>query len=144
MPPANRFQKWAGALVVLCSFGLLFFGPQTVMADLPPRPTPVTKTIASPALRGGFIEVDTGVLAAGQGTIVQWQTLEGKWVDVATWFGHTEADGRKRWWVAPEDFATGPFRWQILDEDGQVIAVTEPFTMPEQHGQIVVSSIDLP
>ncbi|MDJ0754874.1 MAG: hypothetical protein QNJ45_15235 [Ardenticatenaceae bacterium] len=128
--------------LLLSSFLLLGFASSE--GDLPPRPTPITKTVISPSSsKGGFIELNLGAAGAGRDTIVQWQNAQGEWFDVETWFGQTEPDGSKMWWVAPEDFDTGPFRWVLLNDEGEAVSSSEPFEMPTRNGQSVVSTIEL-
>jgi hypothetical protein len=80
-------------------------------------------------------------------TVVQWQDAFGGWHDVDGWRGHLD-DGQgqmKIWWVAPKDFNTGPFRWQVYssDENGRLLGYSETFNLPGGVNDIVYVQIDL-
>ena len=63
-------------------------------------------------------------------TVVQWQGADGVWHDVEGWQGHVR-NGWICWRVAPKDWGTGPFRWQVYDQaGGALLAKTASFTLP--------------
>jgi len=117
--------------------------------DLPPRPTPLptpvpTETAVSP-VTGGFIQLQFNTTAdkTGLWTAVQWEGVNDAWHTVAGWQGHFKPDGMVTWWVAPADLGKGPFRWQLLDgEGGELLAVSEPFTLPTSDGQVVTVAVE--
>lgn len=42
-----------------------------------------------------------------------------------------DSGGVKRWWVAPKDSGTGPFRWVVTGQPGGAqLAVSHPFALP--------------
>lgn len=73
-------------------------------------------------------------------TVVQWQDNLGDWHDVLGWQGHLDdievgeaghVVGEKRWWVAPADLGTGPFRWLVYQrQDGRLLATSASFHLP--------------
>ena len=133
----------AGVLVALTALLLT----QPVLAQLPPRPgTPVP---------GGVIELRAEFPADWPWeeahwqevlTVVQWQDVDARWHDVEGWRGAPDdieigqggtVAGRKAWWVAEKDLGTGPFRWQVYyGEDGDVLGVTDAFTLPLAAGAV--------
>jgi hypothetical protein len=71
-------------------------------------------------------------------TIVQWQDNEGTWHNVVGWQGTLDAveptaDGHimgyKTWWLAEDNFGTGPFRWQVYYRQ-QLLTTSELFYLP--------------
>lgn len=118
-------------LLLLPALVLIVFASvaNPVSAELPTRftPTPMHK-IGNSALRGAHIILKTAVSVW---TVVQWQDANGDWHDVDGWRG-SAAGGVVEWWVAPKDFSTGPFRWVVYPTaDGEMIAVSEPFYLPD-------------
>ncbi len=62
---------------------------------------------------------------------VQWKNDKGQWQTVDGWQG-TVVNGYQRWWVGPDLYDAGPFRWAILDgKEGTVLAASEPFNLPK-------------
>jgi len=132
----------------------------TEAADLPPRPTPQPPEEPAPPPTGGLIVLELEVTPSlleqvdswqALWTVVQWQDGLGHWHDVMGWRGNfDEVEGitaLKRWWVAEDNFGTGPFRWLVLSEmDGEVLASTEPFDLPTKSDRVTVvtaSSLEL-
>ena len=111
--------------------------PLSVLAGplaLPPRPP-----LPSGGDGGGDSDwqVETNIelrmpgAPAGAWTVVQWQDSDGGWHDVEGWCGMLDSGGMKRWWVAPKDSGTGPFRWVVTGQPGGAqLAVSDPFTLP--------------
>jgi hypothetical protein len=61
------------------------------------------------------------------------------WHDVEGWQGTldeiVDGAGRKTWWVASADLATGPFRWVVLQHyGGPTLLSSEPFDLPAASG----------
>jgi hypothetical protein len=77
-------------------------------------------------------------------TVVQWQDSSGAWQAVTGWQGQLDELGQasyKKWWVAPKDFGSGPFRWAVYNltsnQTDTLIAVTAPFNLPTQSYQVL-------
>ena len=130
---------------------ILGFNQRNVIAGgLPPRPeptaTPIPSTQSSPD--GALIELHYDGIAVGpQGvwTVVEWQDTETlKWYEVQGWQGTVELDGTQKWWVAPADLGTGPFRWVIYDaEDGDVLQTSDEFNLPASETLITVVPVSV-
>ena len=78
--------------------------------------------------------------------MVQWQDLLGRWHDVEGWRGTldqaAEDVGSMVWWVAQKDLSTGPFRWRVYrGQDGEFLAGSEPFTLPDAVGTILTIKV---
>lgn len=129
--------------------------------DLPPRPTaeptptPIPEPTPTPAPPvtpdnvGATILLQVADGSRHMWTVVQWQDALGGWHDVVGWRGHLD-DGRwfdmevKMWWVAPADFGTGSFRWQVYSRaDGLLLATSEPFMLPTHVNQVVLVPVDI-
>jgi hypothetical protein len=117
---------------------------------LPPRETPTPDQVAradevddgEPAGAAIVLQVNGGLPPNGWG-VVQWIDSDGNWHDVEGWRGPVTANGR--WWVAPKDFNTGPFRWQIRDGlEGEALAGSDPFTLPGGGNQVLVVPVVMP
>lgn len=62
---------------------------------------------------------------------VQWKNDKGQWQTVDGWQG-TVVAGYQRWWVGPDLYDAGPFRWAILDgKEGTVLVASDPFNLPK-------------
>lgn len=132
---------------------VLLQGPlrtQAAPQALPPRPTVApspTPTVHatdddddSPRA-GATIELQASTAPAPTWTVVQWQDAQGDWHDVEGWQG-TLDDGVKRWWVAPADFRTGPFRWRIYAEKGgDVWGTSDWFDLPASSYEVVTVTV---
>lgn len=120
-------------LLLLVAFLRIPSGLTSVHAapNLPPRPTLTpTPTPVSPAPNLARILLVAGSAYEGAWTVVQWQDKPGEWHDVENWQGEMR-NGWIRWRVAPKDWNTGPFRWQVYDKaDGTLLASTASFTLP--------------
>lgn len=124
-------------IALLVSFILLALAQLTTpsLADLPGRPGDESPA-KPPSHKGAGIElVVTGAMEP-YFAVVQWQDGLGSWRDVSGWRGEVEKDN-VRWYVAPKDFGTGPFRWHVYDEAGQTLALSESFDLPSGHGHWV-------
>jgi len=87
-------------------------------------------------LVGATIELHVPGASAGAWAVVQWQDSAGGWHDVEGWRGMLDSSGVRRWWVAPKDFDTGPFRWVVTRQPGGAqLAVSSPFTLPAGSNQ---------
>jgi hypothetical protein len=114
---------------------------------LPPRPQPTPTPAPSSGTRGAYIELHlSGAATGSEGvwTAVEWQDEFGDWHVVTGWQGTTELDGTQLWWVAPEDFNTGPFRWVIYAANGGAqLGTSDSFDLPSHAGEIVIVEVDL-
>ncbi|MFQ5614406.1 MAG: hypothetical protein ACE5H9_19970 [Anaerolineae bacterium] len=126
---------WLGISVMVTTVLALAVSPLTIRAQptLPPRntitPTPPPGDDDGPPL-GAYIELSVPGAPAGVWTGVQWQDANGDWQIVEGWQGTLDSGG-KRWWVAPKDFATGPFRWTVFQgQGGPVLGSSQPFNLP--------------
>ncbi|RLT43749.1 MAG: PKD domain-containing protein [Chloroflexi bacterium] len=69
---------------------------------------------------------------------VQWKNDKGQWQTVDGWQGAV-VNGYQRWWIGPDLYNAGPFRWAILDgEAGNLLAASEPFNLPEAEDKMRV------
>lgn len=124
--------QWARAILICGAALVVSLGwiPQAVLA-LPPRPNPRTP------VKGASIELRVEGLGSDMWAVVQWLDGLGEWHDVDGWRGELE-EQRVTWWVSPDHFADGPFRWVVYcGTDGEVLAASESFDLPGGHGQLV-------
>jgi hypothetical protein len=150
----HRSSVWAALLAaVACSLvvvGVLWAPAPAAQADLPPRPTAQAQPQApSRPPVGAQIELRVQFPAdwpwasahwQDLWTVVQWQDAGGDWHAVEGWQGGLDGvsvddagtvTGHKTWWVAEEDFDSGPFRWVIAQsKDGAPLAASAPFDLP--------------
>ncbi len=110
-----------------------------------PSPTPTPTPAPAPSFPlGAFIELRVSPPQIGLWTVVQWQDRLGDWHAVEGWQGTLEDGGVKQWWVAPEDFGTGPFRWLVLDQpEGEPLATSEAFDLPDAAGEKIVVAVQI-
>jgi len=93
---------------------------------------------------GAYIELAASPAQGGLWAGVQWQDSKGGWHEVAGWQGSLTPNGRRRWWVAPKDFGTGPFRWQVrAGPHGPVRGASDPFYLPQTATETVQVPVDL-
>lgn len=124
-----------------------------VRADLPPRPTAAPTATPLPdndtdngdgALQGATITLMVENPPPQAWTAVQWQDAFGEWHDVEGWRGRLDdgAGDAKIWWVAPKDFDTGPFRWQVYEQvEGALVASSDAFMLPAEAGAVVLVEV---
>ena len=115
--------------------------PAQAGPGLPPRETPVpTRPPAGgrhDSLSGAYIVLRAPSAPAGAWTVVQWQDTAGNWHDVDGWQGTLEAGDQKMWWLAPDLFGKGPFRWLIYRGDrARLLAASAPFYLPDSAGEV--------
>lgn len=143
----NRSSRWLqlSGLLLLVSY-LVFASVSSAQDTLPPRATPPATPTPLPeqgaGLVGATIELrPTSPLPGASWSVVQWQDAQGGWHDVEGWRGTLEHN-RQRWWVAPKDFNTGPFRWQLYgSRGGTLLASSAPFNLPATHGQLLIITL---
>ncbi len=107
---------------------------------LPPRETPIPTRSSgdgrheSPA--GAYIVLRAPAAPAGAWTVIQWQDSAGGWHDVDGWQGTLEAGNQKMWWLAPDLFGKGPFRWVVFQGDrARQLAASASFYLPGLAGE---------
>lgn len=149
----HKLKNWLGVSLLagvgamaLLLLGTLLPGNATAVSaalpSLPPRPTPETEIVGDAGETGGFIEVVIPDAPDGAWTVVEWQDGEGAWHEVTGWREGLDDVDSKRWWVAPDVFGTGPYRWMIYDgPNGVLLAESATFDMPAQAGELVRSVV---
>lgn len=112
----------------------------SIFADLPPRPPVEPKEP-----QGAVILLRVKNPKPGLWTEVEWLDAHGTWHTVDGWRGSLDDGETKQWWVGPEDFSTGPFRWLVFDaEGGTVLAFSSEFYLPEANRHFLNVVIKLP
>jgi len=155
-------------VAVICLFFFAAVLPVLVEAAPPPLPTrPLPTATATPTPtptltptitltpESESLQSSTIVLQAQSTTVVdwrslwtavEWQDVDGTWRLVEGWQGAfdtiKEEVGYKTWSVPPPLFEQGPFRWVIYAQSGgAVLAISEPFEMPDSAGQTITINI---
>ena len=146
-PKTTLLVLFAG-LMLLC-LGLFFDQPAPIQAQGNPLPTatplgtPPPTAVPSPLPVGGTLILQAYHAPANSWTVVQWQDANGGWHDVTSWQSQL-TDGYVGWWVAPEDFGTGPFRWLLLDgPDGEQLGASESFHLPGYANNVILIELEL-
>jgi hypothetical protein len=82
---------------------------------------------------GAHIVLQVESAPAGAWTIVQWQDSAGGWHDIEGWQGTLDEGDQKMWWLAPNLFGKGPFRWLVYQstERDELLATSESFYLPD-------------
>ncbi len=123
--------------------------------ELPPRPTPApTATPVPPVavvsdLDGEKIllhlENEINEIPPKLWTVVEWNDRRtGEWHVVKGWRGTLDTPTTQTWWVGPEIFGNGPFRWQLYEsKDGALLATSESFDLPAREGLAVMVNVML-
>ncbi len=138
---------------VVCEPTTVIYLPVTVVYIVPEpsatetcTPTP-TEPSPSRTPAGAVIKLHAilaGCCGAGAPlpTVIQRQDDDGTWHDVDSWQGPLDENGEMQWWVSEEECGQGPFRWVVWDQCGcSVLAVSEPFHLPEQPGEVLVVEV---
>ena len=134
------------AFLILISVLLLAWPPLLTQAgpELPPRETPIP---AQPSddedddkddpPDGAHIVLQVPSAPAGVWTIVQWQDSAGGWHDIDGWQGTLDEGDQKMWWLAPDLFGKGPFRWLVYQstERDELLATSASFHLPDAAGE---------
>jgi len=135
------------AFLVLISALLLAWPSPVTHAGpgLPPRETPTPTRPPGdgdddkddePAGAHIVLQVQSAPMDAW--TIVQWQDSAGGWHDIEGWQGTLNEGHKKVWWVAPDIFGRGPFRWTVYQsQGGQLLATSDSFYLPDSAGKKV-------
>lgn len=135
--------------ILLLLINLLVFSLADTSAQGDPLPTPTPLgTPPPPTLGEGFEQPVGGTIILhvpnapdGVWTAVQWQDAFGDWHTVEGWQSHLR-DEFIGWWVAPEDFNSGPFRWVLYDEEGgSMINTSESFMLPKYIDHILTITL---
>jgi hypothetical protein len=130
----TNFDKSAAGAQVRPTPGL----PPRSTPGLPSRPTREQTAEATPLPlvqieSGAIIELHVALIDDDLQAIVQWRDSLGGWHDVEGWRNHIEPALVTRWWVAPDDLASGPFRWIVYkerDDQDKVICSSPTFMLP--------------
>ncbi len=142
------------------------FSPLPAGVTAPPRPTYRPTATATPhptdtphptatalpvVVRSGSparleLRLASGDLAVW--TEVQWQDALGGWHMVEGWRGAPDVmEGDvaiKTWWVLPEHFGQGPFRWVVRSHPAEgALAVSAPFALPRHSTDPVMVTVVL-
>lgn len=138
MNPSKRTVFWLA--IALALIGVLVLAwplPTQAGPGLPPRkPPPAAQPPGDdddkdPTPDGAHIVLQVPSAPAGVWTIVQWQDTAGGWHDIAGWSGALDDSTQKTWWLAPNLFGKGPFRWLVYQgERGKLLATSDPFYLP--------------
>jgi len=85
---------------------------------------------------GAHIVLHVPSAPAGVWTIVQWRDSAGGWHDIDGWQGTLDEGDQKMWWLAPDLFGKGPFRWLVYQgERGRLLATSDSFYLPDSAGE---------
>jgi hypothetical protein len=69
----------------------------------------------------------------------------GGWHDIEGWQGTLDEGDQKKWWLAPNLFGKGPFRWLVYQstERDELLATSESFYLPDFAGKKVWVEVSL-
>jgi hypothetical protein len=102
-------------------------------------------TLPYPSPDGSYIELHIYPPQPGLWAIVQWQDSAGGWHNVEGWEGTLDRGHRKVWWVAPDIFGKGPFRWVVYQsERSRLLAASGSFYLPHSADKKVRIEMSLP
>lgn len=74
-----------------------------------------------------------GAAAQGLRAVVQWRDQNEHWHDVDGWQSPVTGEPI-RWWVAPEHFGHGPFRWVLHAGDSALpVQISNTFMLPTDY-----------
>lgn len=145
--------NWLGKLLLYLAVPVLLLVMAMPVGALPPRPPrphpmptplPTTKITTSSSVDGGFIRLTVNTPNPTLSAVVQWQDGAGNWHNVTGWRGELATVSTK-WWVNPNDFGKGPFRWLVYKHSkNNMVAVSDEFYLPASSQHIVDISITLP
>ena len=146
----HQITLWL-AFLILISVLLLAWPPLLTdagPAGLPSRATPTPQPPDNddddkPA--GAHIVLQVPSAPAGVWTIVQWQDSAGGWHDIEGWQGTLDEGDQKMWWLAPNLFGKGPFRWLVYQstERDELLATSDLFYLPDAAGKKVWVEVSL-
>ena len=127
----------------------LLVNPSSIEAQGNPLPTATplgtpAPTAVPPLLPvGGTLILQVYNAPPDAWTVVQWQDANGGWHDVTGWQSQL-TDGYVGWWVAPENYATGPFRWLLLTAaEGEQLGASDSFYLPGYAKDVILVEIKL-
>ena len=91
---------------------------------------------------GAYIELRVPGAPAAAWAVVEWQDNTGGWHAVEGWSGSLDEKGNQRWWVAAQDFDTGPFRWVVTQgQGGPAWGISQIFSLPAAAGETTQVSV---
>jgi hypothetical protein len=102
----------------------------------PNRPIPGERSANTAASRqntaGAYIQLGATVPSTWVGATasVQWRNAQGQWQTVSGW-QNTLTAKPTRWWVSPQEFGAGVFRWVVI-KGGKTVAESRPFYLPKR------------
>jgi hypothetical protein len=66
-------------------------------------------------------------------TALNWRSPDGGWHNVESWSGALDDGTQKIWWLAPDLFGRGPFRWLVYQstERDTLLVTSESFHLPD-------------
>lgn len=110
-------------------FASLAFQPTIASDEQPPRPPTITPFVGTRVILS--LEGNTSYSTAWW-TVIQWQDESGAWHDVDGWQGTFDENRQVVWWVGPEHFGSGPFRWVVYDSAlrNRQLAISKAFSLP--------------
>lgn len=127
---------------LIFAFVSLLFSPATTQAQGSPLPTATPLGTPPPdeyqAPPGGTIILQVYNAPADAWTVVQWQDANGDWHNVEGWQSDVTT-GYVGWWVAPANFASGPFRWLLQSAtQEEAAAISDSFYLPDHINDVVL------
>lgn len=114
-----------------------------------PTPLPTPTTTATPvSIPGGWLvlQVEETAVTDELWTRVEWQdSTTGLWHQVDGWKGHFHNSNQISWYVAPDNFNEGPFRWKIYTDESEstLIATSDTFSLPNERWHKVIIEVSL-
>jgi hypothetical protein len=128
---------WGCVFLILAGALWLIGLPLSAQAGpgLPSRETPVPTRPPDgdrhDGPSGAHIVLHVPSAPAGVWTVIQWQDNAGGWHDVDGWQGTLDTGDQKMWWLAPNLFGKGPFRWLVYQGDrARLLATSASFYLP--------------
>jgi hypothetical protein len=141
MKHKSLFALMFGVILILSLLPALApAGSEASPLALPPRPEDVKgdddDDDGDDQPIGAHIVLHVPSAPDGVWTIVQWQDTAGGWHDVESWSGALDDSTQKMWWLAPDLFGKGPFRWLVYQgERGKLLATSDSFYLPNAEGE---------
>jgi hypothetical protein len=144
----TRKTLFGTGIIFVAVLALWMWALPTSSRALPPRRTPTAvpnqEEHADALPEGAFIQVSLAESGQGLWAGVQWQDVYGDWHDVQNWQGPLSQGGAQRWYVAPKDYGTGPFRWLVRSgQGGDILGTSVSFFLPGAAQQVLVVSVSL-
>lgn len=115
--------------IILAILPSLAFQTSVTTDEPPPRPPTATPIVGTRIILSFD---DQSRCSQAWWTAVQWQDEFGMWNDVEGWQGTFDQNCQVVWWLGPEHYGTGPFRWVVFDsvEREQELTTSKVFNLP--------------